>query len=87
MGHRNNSVPTTNFAGGIEFFSNPAQNQTKPQPSRSSNKAGRVEISNGILKTAIERLKWEFKNSTRKVVARASLISNLIKGSNSRNSF
>lgn len=58
------------------------------RPARSSNKNGIVERQNGVFKMIMERLSKHDKTSeVDEVVARASLFTNLIKGSNVLSSF
>lgn len=59
-----------------------------PRPSRSSNRAGKIERNNGVFKMVIEKLRKEDTNGTlERIVARALLITNLIKESKVLNAF
>lgn len=59
-----------------------------PRPSRSSHKTGRVERNNGVLKTVLERLqKADTAAPPEALLARASFLTNLIRGSRVMNAF
>lgn len=53
-----------------------------PRPSRSSNKTGRIERNNGVLRTVLDRMqRADINGNPETILARASFITNLIRGS------
>lgn len=72
----------------LERFLNAHQIQLNPRPSRSSHKSGRVERNNGLFKAIVERLqKADGKAKAETIVARASFVTNLIRGSKVMSSY
>lgn len=60
----------------------------QPRPSRSSNKTGKVERNNGVFKTVLEKIQKADQKSTPQVlIARASFITNLMRGSKVMSAF
>lgn len=59
-----------------------------PRPSRSSNKTGIVERNNGVLRTVIDKMQKADTNGTPEIIlARASFITNLLRGSKVMSAF
>lgn len=89
FGAPKNFSPDPEFTPGVmEEFLQLHNVVLKQRPARSSNKNGIVERQNGVFKMVMERLSNHYKTSdVDEVVARASLFTNLIIGSNILSSF